>query len=78
MLTRIARERVLERVPTSPHARPSFFLAEVSQVAFLSDLLQHFVRGESWQMLPGVKYPDAVLLRERPRPIPSDQKSTAP
>jgi len=51
----------------------SFFLAEISQVAFFADLLQHLIRGGGGQGLPGVKYPDAVLLPEWPCPTDRTQ-----
>ncbi len=53
--------------------KPSFALAEVSRVAFFSDLLQHPIRGRSGQGLPGAKHPDAVLLRERTHPADRTQ-----
>jgi len=42
-------------------------LAEVSQIALLSNLLEHIVRRRCGQGLTSAKYPDTVLLPERTR-----------
>src|SRR5450756_3210772 len=65
---------MIRRPPRSTQSRSS----AASDVYKRQDLLEHLIGGGGGQGLPGVKYPDAVLLRERPGPTDRAQGDLLP